>query len=281
MQQSLADAIPMVVQAITSSIDRPAPPNEIQSSLRCLQAWMPFLPSNDLTPLIPLLISLLDSSQSNGEDAAFLAASDALQELLSKSALSDGSGSKTLTEPLLMWLDQSGRHIVSSSGEMSEKSHSLCKLLAALGDHSTTYIAANIASPALVSPPPSFSASSSAVSPPPTRAHLTQTFLRLLLSYTAFPGYFGVDEEESELVLGFWYLFQEALWAGDYYIPEGSSDGLDDGQDGGKQGQMEVAKAVYIELVQVLRRKVAFPPTGHGWSKGACFCRACDERLMF
>lgn len=38
--------------------------------------------------------------------------------------------------------------------------------------------------------------------------------------------------------------------------------------DAQEKEQVRVAKAVYIELVQVLRRKVAFPPPGSGWSKG-------------
>jgi hypothetical protein len=33
-----------------------------------------------------------------------------------------------------------------------------------------------------------------------------------MLIYTGFPGYYGVDEEDSEATLGFWYLLQESLW---------------------------------------------------------------------
>ena len=35
--------------------------------------------------------------------------------------------------------------------------------------------------------------------------------------------------------------------------------------------QVLMAKAVFSELVQVLRRKVAFPPPGSGWSRGGFF----------
>jgi len=59
--------------------------------------------------------------------------------------------------------------------------------------------------------------------PPPTagcphkaEGHVTQTVLRLLLAYTGLPGHFGVDGEESELTLPFWYLFQEELWSTDF-----------------------------------------------------------------
>jgi hypothetical protein len=89
------------------------------------------------------------------------------------------------------------------------------------------------------------------------------------------PGYYGADEEESEMTLGFWYLFQEALWSVDYHFDvedEDENNGrplLDDQAEKEKQ-QDSVAKAVYSELVQVLRRKVVWPPVAvlNGWTKG-------------
>ena len=104
-----------------------------------------------------------------------------------------------------------------------------------------------------------------------TKGHLTQTFLRLLLAYTGLPGYYGVDEEESEMTLGFWYLFQEALWSTDYSVPE-EEDEIDLRDAKREEEQVVMAKAVYRQLVTVLRRKVAFPAKGSGWSKGLwCF----------
>ena len=76
---------------------------------------------SDLTPLLPKLLSLLDPSNSsaNGnpdfDETVFVAASDVLQEILSSSALSDGAGSKTLTEPLLLWLETWGGQIVQGT----------------------------------------------------------------------------------------------------------------------------------------------------------------------
>ena len=46
---------------------------------------------------------------------AFILASDTLRELLTKSALSDGFGTKTVTEPLLLWLDQHGDPIIHTA----------------------------------------------------------------------------------------------------------------------------------------------------------------------
>ena len=157
------------------------------------------------------------------------------------------------------------------AGFVNGTSHSLCKLLVALGDHSTQYLATNLATTVPV-------ANSSK-----TKADLIQNFLKLLLAYTSIPGYYGPDEEESEMTLGFWYLFQEALWSVDY---SNEDEGGDDDESSGfrpaatedeeteqEKQQMLVARAVYSELVQVLRRKVVWPPSSllNGWAKGSSF----------
>jgi hypothetical protein len=86
------------------------------------------------------------------------------------------------------------------AGSVDGMSYSLCKLLVALGDHSTMYFASNITS----SKPVHGTLSGTVYS----RGHLVQKCLYLLLRYTGLPGYYGVDEEASEMTLGFWYLFQ-------------------------------------------------------------------------
>ena len=131
-------------------------------------------------------------------------------------------------------------------------SHSFCKLLVALGEQSTSYFAANITSRAIVSP-------SGLV-----KSYLVQTYLRTLLSYTGLPGYAGLDEDESEMTLAFWYLFQESLWTADYH-PDFDEDGT---SPPGLEGeQATVTQALYRELVQILRRKVVWP-SDSPWSRG-------------
>ena len=145
-------------------------------------------------------------------------------------------------------------------------SHSYCKLLSAIGDHSTQYLATNLsasaaATPVLATPIPG---------PLPPKSHLVQTFLRQLMAYTALPGFYGVDEEESEMTLGFWYLFQEALWGGDLEYDSDSSIPPANKREG---DQMNVAKAVYSELVKVLQRKVTWPQKSElqAWPRGEIY----------
>ena len=147
---------------------------------------------------------------------------------------------------------------------MDEVGNTLCKLLAGIGDHATDYLAENIASNDKIEP--AFVPVSVSISPSemPTRGQLVQIFLRLLLSFTALPGYDGVDEDESEMTLGFWYLFQEALWNVD---APASEDGnrVDETRE---KDMWTVARAVYAELVSALRRKVKWPGLKNRWAKG-------------
>ncbi|KAJ3868242.1 armadillo-type protein [Lentinula novae-zelandiae] len=268
MQQSMNDAIPLVIQAIRTSIESPvnvAFSHELSSALKCFQSWLSILPTSEFSPLIPAIITLLNPEF----DTTFVAASDTLQEIMSKSPLSDGSGTRILTEPLLLWLHLTGTNIVDSavqSGYTDDVSYSLCKLLAALGDHSASHLAANIASSAPVTLLPS--SIPGGVSPADlnkTKGQLCQTFLRLLLAYTGFPGFYGVDEDVSEMTLGFWYMLQEALWNNDFYFPDGGETQASQQSEMGDQSG--VAKALYVQLVQVLKRKMTWPSSGHNWSK--------------
>lgn len=87
------------------------------------------------------------------------------------------------------------------------------------------------------------------------------------MAYTGMPGYYGVDEEESEMTLGFWYLFQETLWSSS---PEYEEDDTDPPSRMSGE-QWNVSRAVYSELIQVLRRKSVWPPKNilSGWPRGA------------
>ncbi|KAF5337781.1 hypothetical protein D9611_015001 [Ephemerocybe angulata] len=215
MQQSLRDAIPLVVQAITSSVNRSVSISQFQSALLTLQAWMTIFPSR----------SAASSFGENDNEAIFIAASDTLQEILSKSPLSDGAATKTLTEPLLVWLDSVGSSIIAQTIQNNDVNE---------------------------------------VNPREDQGLPCTNLPRLIMAYTGLQGYYGADEEESALTLDFWYLFQEALWSTEYF-----EDPEDDVPPPNREDpvQVKMAKEVYIELVKVLRRKVAFPPPPTGWGK--------------
>lgn len=267
MFQSLRDAIPLVTQAIASSIALPLDParlGQLHSALRCFEAWIPNLPSryvpyrgspsplpldsisclySDITPIMPSLFALLDPAA-----PTFQPVVSAVLAVLSSASFEDGAGAATLTVPLLQWCAQAGPPLVSTAHRdgPDETASALCRLLAGLGDHSTTYLAEHLHAP------------------------LVQAFLRLVLGFTALPGSYGVDEEESERMLGFWYLFQEALWTVEFPPPEREGGEAAVAAAAPREKEMwALAKAVYAELVAVLRNKVRWPTPPSGWAKGA------------
>ncbi|KAI0056845.1 hypothetical protein BV25DRAFT_1995352 [Artomyces pyxidatus] len=263
MQQTLLDAVPLVTQAIASSLtlsQDAASIRQFNSAMKCFEAWIPIFPTNDLLPLITPLWSLLNPAS----PAHFLPTVSALLAILSAPALSDGAAPRSSTEPLLLWCAHFGPNIVGAAirDGTDEVSNALCRLLVGIGDHSTTYLAENIASPTPVNPafnPVPMSSSA----PLPARGQLVQTFLRLLLAFTGWPGYYGVDEDESEMTLAFWYLFQEALWSVEIPAEQDSEH-----RDETKEKELwTVAKAVYSELAAALRTKVRWPPPPVGWAK--------------
>ncbi|KZS87157.1 ARM repeat-containing protein [Sistotremastrum niveocremeum HHB9708] len=266
MEQSLIDFTPTLARAVRNSLTLPSvPSHELISALQCLESWIGWgLPANDLTPLIPLLISLLDSGPgtdphsgsilNSGSEGAFEgvfeAASRVLGEVLGRSTLSDGGGVRILTVPLLEWIHRRGMGIFNDGIEctiIAPTSHALLLLLTALADHSTSYISTH-----LLSPP-------------------VQTFLRLMLAYMGLEGYYGVDEEESEMCLGFWYLLQEGIWGADFVRGRfGDSEGnVDDEGGGDAKEQWKIATELYMHLIKILKRKVQWPPREElrGWMK--------------
>ena len=81
--------------------------------------------------------------------------------------------------------------------------------------------------------------------------------MKLLLVYTGFPGYCGIDEEESETTLPFRYLLQESLWEATYP------------NEAKQEQQVAISKELYREVVNTLRRKVTWPPNPIDWDVGA------------
>lgn len=211
-----------------------------------------------MNSLIQPLFALLNPSTVH-----FASAVGTMNSILASAAYSKGAGSRILTEPLLLWFAQWGPSIMSEAmrNGPDESANALCKLLVGLGDHSSEYLAQNIACTRPINPAfnPVSAPSSSSL---PTRAQVVQNFMQLMLSFASLPGFYGVDEEESEMTLGFWYAFQDTLW--DVEVPAEDQAY----QSGGSDGMMTVSKTVYAQLVTALRNKVRWPHGRSGWAKG-------------
>ena len=127
IDQGLSDAVPVFMRFFSETTsDVSASIAERVAALKCLQAWiawgltgkyvnshmynssLTFAPS-DLTSVVPTLISLLSHPD------LFVEASDVLQDILTSSALAQGYGPKTLTEPILQWINIAGTSIAQRS----------------------------------------------------------------------------------------------------------------------------------------------------------------------
>ncbi|KAG8982393.1 hypothetical protein FRB93_008149 [Tulasnella sp. JGI-2019a] len=230
---SIRDSLPAIMELLTSRIQvRPDVPISGRLAwLKATEAWINWgLPGDELTSLVPILNNLLRNRDT------FIATCDVLEEIMTKSSISSGRGAKVLTEPLLAWIASEGAMILQESlatGAADEISHAFCKLILALGEHSSIYIADHMLDPNV------------------------QTLLRVILGYTGFPGWFGVDEDESELTLSFWFSIGEAILDSEFG-PES------------EPARWATITAVLVEMVLTLVRKSRWPTTEEGignWAK--------------
>ncbi|TRM55474.1 armadillo-type protein [Schizophyllum amplum] len=193
LMQTLIDSSSIITGMIRTELQEPSSDNRpLAAAVRTLQAWLSQLRADDLTSLIPLLLARLG----DGKDAdTFTSIASALAEILSRApAYQNGAGSRTLTEPLLLWLDGSGSRLVdrivrasnSTAGGDDEDlddevpTRALVDLLAALGEHSVEYIARWVASARVVG-------GGVMEAPVRTRGELVQNFLSTVLALTVLP----------------------------------------------------------------------------------------------
>lgn len=94
-----------------SSPHRPSSEHRaLAATVRTTQAWLSQLRADDWISFISLLLARLGDGQ-DVDTFTFIAS--CLAEILSRApAYQNGAGSRTLTEPLLIWLDGSGRRLV-------------------------------------------------------------------------------------------------------------------------------------------------------------------------
>jgi hypothetical protein len=141
-------------------------------------------------------------------------------------------------------------HIVAET--IDDISRGLCKMLVAVGDHSLDYMITHIHSPSVLA------------------------YLEILLGFTGFPGWYGVDEFESDvrvveiltltvvhlvcsqMTISFWVYFGEAVLDSNWNGDEDNS-------------MMQTARSILLQLVRVLQKKCTWPPQEElqTWTKGS------------
>lgn len=203
-----------------------APPQQSpvihRKSLKCLQSWIQYgIPILDAYPLIEQTIQLITHPD------LFEPATDLLIEVMTSPRV---SGVQRLESEL--WIGLTSEWSVSTWRTcMTETddtvARTLSRLLTTFGETYTDSI-----SRAFQHPTPQL-----------------QCYLEIMLSLTNYPGYFGVDQDISEIPLNFWYLLQESFY----------DEGLLNENDENSKDARELAFGVFGQLVEILRSKSEFP----------------------
>ncbi|KAF9298283.1 hypothetical protein BGZ88_007317 [Linnemannia elongata] len=218
-------------------------------ALVCLRSWVQYgIPFDVIQPILGLALnSLLD-------DNTFDAAAEVWSEIMSSKAASKHQD--TICEGLMPCFASEwarAKHLESVQAESEDISRSLCQLLSTFGDNFSDWIAAKFLRPDI------------------------QVYLEMMMGFAGFPGYYAEDETTSDLTLNFWYMLQESLSelsAED--LEEGGRESLDEDRQiilstissassitGLDKPSLQAIKAasihVYIQLTEVLRRKLEYP----------------------
>ncbi|KAF9337866.1 hypothetical protein BGZ91_009202 [Linnemannia elongata] len=218
-------------------------------ALVCLRSWVQYgIPFDVIQPILGLALNSLL------EDNTFDAAAEVWSEIMSSKAASKHQD--TICEGLMPCFASEwarAKHLESVQAESEDISRSLCQLLSTFGDNFSDWIAAKFLRPDI------------------------QVYLEMMMGFAGFPGYYAEDETTSDLTLNFWYMLQESLSelsAED--LEEGGRESLDEDRQiilstissassitGLDKPSLQAIKAasihVYIQLTEVLRRKLEYP----------------------
>ncbi|KAJ1975437.1 hypothetical protein H4R33_006655 [Dimargaris cristalligena] len=154
-----------------------------EATLRCLTKWVAHhMPLESLPAVLDRTFYFLPYETTRD------AASELLQAALDHPKVSQIQA--TVTQRFLVWLDtpwlrDAVQTTIADTDE--DAARVLCNLLLAFAEGFTDFILTQLQHPAI------------------------NNLLEYLLRYTDYPGYFGHDQEISELPLNFWYLFQEGI----------------------------------------------------------------------
>ncbi|KAI9145245.1 armadillo-type protein [Paraphysoderma sedebokerense] len=253
--QEVTDSIPLVLSTIQNFLSAPEPYSGVyEKSMLCLLSWMNFgIPLNySLGPVLNQVLNLLPNH------STFDIAVRVLVELVShqNTARFEDTICGGLIPMLVSgWVKEEFDKGLRDGDEDYVKN--FCNLSCALAETFPDYIIRNITDSS------------------------TSQLLEMILMCTAFPGYYGVDEEISYIPLHFWSILQETLAdpAGLIKKPSSlsvassaasSTDSIvlddEDAPAAPIQLPAEILKCceiVFLKLVDVLRSKVQWPKDEH------------------
>ncbi|KAL1915458.1 uncharacterized protein VTP21DRAFT_6582 [Calcarisporiella thermophila] len=220
INQELSDAIPFILSMLPTLLsEHHGASDELikNKALRCLQSWIQYgIPISSLHPILKLVLSFLPMEPTRDS------ATDVLLEFMSHPASATLQDTVCLELISCMMGEWMKGEILKRIQEQDEQEiRNFCRLLSTFGENYTEWIARHFVQPDILA------------------------YLEIMIMLTGFPGFYGAEQEISEMPLNFWYLLQESICE---FCPD---------QTGGVR---EASRMVYRKLVEVLREKIVFPP---------------------
>ncbi|POG60960.1 armadillo-type protein [Rhizophagus irregularis DAOM 181602=DAOM 197198] len=245
VNQELTDSIPRVMSILETLLSAHHEYSERdiilkQKCLRCLQSWIQYgVPFEMLHLLIDHVIALFSIESMND------AATEVLVEFISQTRINYYQN--TVCEKILQcmtgdWAKSQITKAINDGDELSARN--LCRLMTTFGDNFTNYVAINFLRQDIV------------------------IYLEMMLMFAGFPGYFGQDQEISEMPLQFWFMLQESLCDPEVIPVISASDNDVSTSDiqtlnispTNIQQIRESSIVIFRRLIEVLRGKVQYPP---------------------
>ncbi|KAF0484223.1 ARM repeat-containing protein [Gigaspora margarita] len=244
VHQELTNSIPRVFSTLRSLLSEYCgnPERDIilkQKCLRCLQSWILYgVTFDSLFLLIDNVINLFSHESTND------AATEVLVEFISQPRIT--SYQNTVCEKMLgcMTSDWAKAQMVNDADESLPKN--LCRLMTTFGENFYNYIAKHFLRQDVI------------------------VYMEMMLMFAGYPGYFGQDQEISEMPLQFWYLLQEPLFDPDIIPVNNIDNDTVNGEDAvtstlhitpdESRKIREMSLVVFRRLVEILRSKIQYPP---------------------
>ncbi|ORX79079.1 ARM repeat-containing protein [Anaeromyces robustus] len=218
-----------------------------QKSLKCLQSWVQYdAPISTLGMIIESTINALLEVEN------FQPAAEVLIEILTHP--SSRKFEKTLCDNILKaittgWIYEEFNKTIENEDE--ESARVICKLMTTLGEEFTEYIVINFLRPDVI------------------------TYLKMMMSCTAFPGYPAIDQDITDTTYNFWFNLTEII-EDPYVIPLPKMDNKENDdiliyrsqplsssnpQMTPEQG-LQIRNAsleVFRQLIEIIRQKMQYP----------------------
>nr|XP_006824899.1 PREDICTED: importin-13-like [Saccoglossus kowalevskii] len=240
LQQGIQCVLPLLERLLTTE----SPMAIQQHALKCFSSWVMFgIPLTDIEMMIQMLFRLI-----HNPDLFDICVDAIVNVVCNPIAYNYPNGILKMIPQALLLREKFNSAVDEKDAEVC---NGICRLVVCIGEnHSKCMLEC-----------------------PEEYKEPVMELTRFILSFSALPGYFPVDETISNIPFGFWYIMQDD-------IISAASDHF--------QQYTTVYTPVYMQLAEVLLNKVQYPPDSEydGWSADEkeefrCYRQDIADTLMY